>query len=382
MYDCIVVGGGLAGSSAAISALEANPDLEIAIFERGEKHRVKACAGGIAKPMLGRAGIRNPPVQAKIKVVRIHSSGETAELSSRRLGIPYLGLVLDRPKLDWNLLMRAKRLGTEVHLGEGVVGVGRTKEGWFVKTTQGLYQSKYLACCDGALSETAALAGTDTSVGLEDLNICLQHIVRHRARAVEIWFDKSYVKSGYIWVFPMGKLSKVGAGASFAEKGNLRSVLKAFMELRGIGGEIVKTEAAPVPTALPMGKVVHGDLALAGDAARFCCPVTGGGIWSAIISGKLLGRAIGEGEIRRYERYIEPLRADLRRRYFAKRLLSSLSDKDMDRVISALRRFKPRSLSFGKELGRATLYVAIRRPRLIAKVLGKKLEERRGWRRR
>lgn len=382
MYDSIVVGGGLAGSSVAISALEANPDLEIAIFERGEKHRVKACAGGIAKPMLGRAGIRNPPVQAKIKVVRIHSPGETVELSSRELGISYLGLVLDRAKLDWNLLMKAKRLGADVFVNENVVGVGRTKEGWLVKTTESIYEGKYLACCDGALSETAALAGIDTSVSMDDLHLGFQHIIRCRSRALEIWFDKSYVQTGYAWRFPAGQVTKVGIGASFAENVKLESLLGKFMRDKGIDSEIVRTQAAPVPTTPPMEKLVYGDLALAGDAGRLTCAVTGGGIWSAVISGKLLGKAIGEGDIHSYERYIEPLRADLRRRYFAKRLLYSLSDKDMDKVIGALRKFKPRSLSFGVELGRATLYICVRRPKLIAKVLGKKLEERRGWGRR
>lgn len=342
---------------------------------------MKACAGGIAEPMLKRAGIRNPPVQKKIKVARIHSPNETVELNSGEMGIPYLGLVMDRPKLDWNLLMRAKKLGAEIHLEEGVTGVGRTKKGWFLKTTRDFYESKFVACCDGALSETAALAGVDTSVGQNDLHLGFQYEVGRRDDALEIWFDKSYVKSGYAWLFPSGRFSKVGIGASLSEKVKLEGVLNKFMEEKGVIGEVLRTSSAPIPTAKPMEKLVHDGLALAGDAGRLCCPATGGGIAQAIISGKALGRAIGGGRIGEYERYIEPLRADLRRRYFVKRLLASLSDKDMDKVVSALRKFKPKSLSFGSELGRAVLYVCVRRPRLVAKVIGKKLEERRGWRR-
>ena len=48
MYDVIIVGGGAAGFFGAIQTAIANPDLKIAIFERGKTvlGKVKVSGGG------------------------------------------------------------------------------------------------------------------------------------------------------------------------------------------------------------------------------------------------------------------------------------------------------------------------------------------------
>lgn len=320
--------------------------------------------------MIKRAGIINPPIQHKMMAFRLHSPNASVELRSTDLKLPYLAIVLDRAKFDRKLLRSARKLGVKVFLDEGVIGVGRTKRGWILNTTKGYYECKTLVCADGAMSEVAQLARVDTSVELDDLHVGFQYEVKRRDEVAEIWFDKSYVKSGYVWLFPAGRFTKVGIGASFAEKVKLRQVLNKFMVDKGISGNVLKTSAAPTPTAPPMKKLVYGDLALVGDAGRLCCPVTGGGIGCAVISGRLLGKAIGEDHIENYERYIEPMRAELRRRYLAKKLLQSFSNRDIDKTMATLKKFKPKSSSIGQELQRGIMFLAIRRPVLMRRALG------------
>lgn len=346
-----------------------NPSLSAALFER-HKQPESVCAGGISYNMLKRAGIKDPPIQHRMRVFRLHSPNAFMELGSDDLRLPYMALVLDRAMFDKRLLRSAKKLGAEVFLNEGVIGVGRTKRGWFIKTTKDFYECKTLVCADGALSEVAQLAGVITSISLEDLHLGFQYEVERSDDVAEIWFDKSYVKSGYIWKFPGGKFSKVGIGASFAEKVRLQQVLNKFMVDKGISGKVIKTSAAPIPTAPPMRRLVYGDLALVGDAGRLCCPVTGGGIWCAVISGRLLGKAIGEGHIENYEEYIEPMRVELRRRYLAKKLLLSFSNRDMDNIIVTMRKFRPKTYSISQELKRGIMFVAMRRPLLLRRTLG------------
>jgi 2-polyprenyl-6-methoxyphenol hydroxylase-like FAD-dependent oxidoreductase len=129
-YDALVIGGGVAGSTAAI--LLADAGWSVALVEKRAFPRRKVCGECIAAPnlaLLDALGVGDefralagPPLQR----VGLYAGDDElyADLPRLRDGAPY-GRALGRERLDTLLLERAKELGATVYQPWSVVDVER-----------------------------------------------------------------------------------------------------------------------------------------------------------------------------------------------------------------------------------------------------------------
>ena len=126
---------------------------------------------------------------------------------------------------------------------------------------------------------------------------------------LHFYFWPEIVRDGYAWVFPAGRVARVGV-LSYRSRSSLGSQLEAFLTRLGLPtgprhGGFLGTRLRP--------PVVDGAFVV-GDAAGHCLPFTGEGIRSAVWAGQVCGglvRRVLDGEISaaaaaaRYTRYVE-----------------------------------------------------------------------------
>jgi len=70
--------------------------------------------------------------------------------------------------------------------------------------------------------------------------------------------------------------------------------LREFMEWKFPEGKIIETVVGAVPASGMLKQLSTGGLVLVGDAGRVSDPITGGGIYNALVSGRIAGNVIAD----------------------------------------------------------------------------------------
>jgi digeranylgeranylglycerophospholipid reductase len=357
MSRVVIVGGGPAGCSTAISALKNDPAVNVRIIER-HRSAVPRCAGGVSRWLLDKLGLRIPErvIVARIRRVRIHSPNmDFFELK----GTEEYGYVLHRGLFDEWLRGRAHDLGATFWWGDESL----------VKH----FRYDYLVGADGATSVVAGWVGASKPPPC-DVHLGVQKTVLWRGYPqdlIQLYFGSRVALKGYAWVFPGGEgKARVGLGVPLSEGLNAGRLLDRF--IMRVGAHLFDARdfiAKLIPTARPRRSNVFGNVLLVGDAGLMTDPLTGGGICQAVASGEAAGRAIAEGEPESYDRYVGWLRGQNVWRYRLKRVLFSLNDEGFNELVRVMRDFKPKTMSVSRELRRAVRHMALRDPRLLLKTL-------------
>ncbi len=164
-YDLIVIGGGAAGFFTAINVAENNPNLSIAILERGKEvlSKVRVSGGGRCNvthaEFIPNELSKNYPRGEKELKGPFHTfmTGDTMEWFDRRgvaLKIEEDGRIF--PVSDSSatiidcFLSETKRLGITVLTNHSVKNFEANNEGWNVETNQGNFTTKKLMIATGS----------------------------------------------------------------------------------------------------------------------------------------------------------------------------------------------------------------------------------------
>ncbi len=298
VWDLVVVGAGPAGSAAALRARQLDPGCRVLLLDRAAFPRDKACGDGIAAharqelALLGLPGL-------------LDDHRPTPRLSVTSPGGAHVSAVVARPNhvvprrvFDARLVEAARARGVEVRrhrvrtltaLGEHVVIDGRLV-------------ARTVVAADGANSAVRRLIGVPPSPE------------RHTAIAVRGYADvppdddvqvivmQSEAWPAYAWSFPVGdgtanvgyglllpRMRETGLPGREVLHGRLARLLPALME--NPPGEVRDLRAHHLP--LSSGRPVPGAgrVLLAGDAASLVNPLTGEGIYYALLSGRLAAEA-------------------------------------------------------------------------------------------
>jgi geranylgeranyl reductase family protein len=293
-WDVVVVGGGPAGAACAAAARQAAPSTRVLVLDRADFPRDKVCGDGIAPEafdVLEELGIDRVALTAgypPVERLRLRSPGGTTV--ERAMHRP--AHVVPRVVLDDRLLAAA--------LTEGAEFRRHTVHRVDVHPTH--------VDVDGVL--TAGVV-----VGADGAESVVRRMVRlspnrpaHTAIAVRGYAPELPDQAGvqvittteqrwpaYAWSFPLGDgLANVGYG-ELVSSGVTRGGLLAGLErlLPGVAPVGLKGHRLPLSTQRP--RQPDGRVLLAGDAASLINPLTGEGIFYAVLSGMLAGRAAVRG---------------------------------------------------------------------------------------
>ena len=281
-WDLVVVGAGPAGSAAALAALHRAPDLRVLLVDRADFPRDKACGDGVAPhvlDVLATVGVHDLLDDLpSLRRLRISQGGHVAD---RRLARPVW--VVPRTDLDARLVARAEAAGArrERHRVRSLDEL----DAQVVVGADGVHSVVRGELLGGRPGRRAvAIRGyTPTPPDLAGLQV-----IRYGDRR----------QPSYAWCFDRGDgLANVGYGELVDGGDDLtRSLLLGELErlLPGTVADGRAWRAAHLPlSGLPRPHAA-GRVLLAGDAAHLVNPMTGEGIYHAVATGVLAGRAAAD----------------------------------------------------------------------------------------
>ena len=294
VWDLVVVGAGPAGATAALAALRLEPDLQVLLLDRADFPRDKCCGDGIAPHAVEvLAGLGADDVVAGWTPVRRLDLSLEEHRVAGTMARP--AWVVPRRVFDARLVERA-------------VAAGAVLRRHRLRTLQpdpggllldGAVRARVVVGADGAHSAVrravGARAPARTALALRGYAPTPSD---RRGQQVIRFGDRS--QPSYAWAFDRGDgLSNVGYGELVgAGTTPTRAVLLAELERLLPGSATAGTDWRGHHLPLSgFGRGIHpatGPVLLAGDAAGLVNPMTGEGIYYAVATGALAGRAAAE----------------------------------------------------------------------------------------
>ncbi len=354
--DVVVVGAGPAGSMAAHRAASAGADT-ILLEKRRSVGAPLRCAEGVSARRLEEMGIVPDPAWISSEIVgtvMVSPSGKTLTVDERSGAAP-VGYVLERHLFDKHLADRASDAGARLMLGtacRGVLKDGGRVVGVSAEGPDGpvTIRAGCVIAADGYESQVPRWAGLDTALDVGDMVSCIQY--RMGGVSVSEGYCHFYLGSvapgGYAWIFPKGKgVANVGLGILGRLCGGKtpREYLDDFVTSCPGLSEAFKLEivsGAVSVTPGPDTAVADGFIA-AGDSARVIDPMTGGGIYHALLTGALAGETaakcvaredVSAAALSEYDRaWKEKIGGELADNWRRKEGFIGLADEALDKLI-------------------------------------------------
>jgi len=343
MTKIIIIGAGPAGSTCAADLAEQG--LDVTVIDKTSDFEDRVCGGAIGPSFLNDIKIPEITSLRPIRGICLYGpDGCAAVLDSSQYDRDYFGWIVDRNELDKKLATIAEQRGAELVLNERMRDVNYEKhnDGFVVYTDKASYRADVVVDASGASARIAKKFGIVRDLTAEEYRITVQAIIENnnflpRRDYICIYLTNKYAPKSYAWVFPDGDdRIKVGLGVPKGVSANTH--LRKFIRDKQIEGRILSWKGKIVPIARTPPDLVGGpdDNVLAvGDAARLCDALSGGGIATAMISGKCAARAIGEGHTRRYNEYLRRVRQVLWRRWLYSRFVS-FDDETYGDIVAAV----------------------------------------------
>ena len=298
MFDCIVVGGGPAGATAADDL--ARKGVDVLLLDKAG--RIKPCGGAIPPRAIEDFDIPDEQLCARIRSARMISPKNKAVDMPIENG--FVGMV-DRETFDEWLRERAASNGAVRRIGEFVKLERNETQALEItyKTKDGetvTVGTKYLIGADGAKSKV--LKQGLPNVKPAPYVFAYHEIIKapssandnayYDAKRCDVYYQGRLSPDFYAWVFPHGNSASIGVGS--AKKGF--SLRNAVADLRKDANmedaELIRHEGAPIPMK-PIKKWDNGkDIVVTGDAAGCVAPASGEGIYYAMACGRMVGEAV------------------------------------------------------------------------------------------
>jgi geranylgeranyl reductase family protein len=328
--DLAIVGGGPAGSAAAVTAARAGAS--VLVVDKASFPRDKCCGDGLTTLALrlGEELGLDPGAIAGWQVVDgavLHGpSGRTIRFPLPR-GDGQYAVVVPRREYDAALLDLAHRAGANVRVGHAMVGVKVDAKGATLAVDgMGEVRATTVVAADGMWSPTRRLLRLADEGYRGEWHAFRQYVadVGPAAADLHVWFEPDLLP-GYAWSFPLsGRRANVGFGVlrggrvAVGDTGRLWNGLldrPAIREVLGPSARPVGRRMAwPIPARVGSSALDHGPVLFAGDAAAVTDALTGEGIGQALLTGILAAEAslAGGGQDRVAARYRRRVLGDLR----------------------------------------------------------------------
>lgn len=295
-WRVIVVGGGPAGSAAALRLLGEAPELagHVLLLEKAHHPRDKTCAGGFIPKggaLLGRLGVRLEVPQVRV------DRADVGLPDGRRVRVEGRDIcrVVRRRELDAAMVRAAVARGAVLRQDTRVFALSRESRGVRLETTSGSYWAPAVIGADGSgsVARRALVPGHGGRIAralMCDVPDAASSWDGTNAARYE--FDFACVAEGvrgYTWAFPclIGGVPHVNVGVYAlppADTATMRRVLDRQLARVGASGGRVK--AFPIRTWTSASTLAAPGVLLAGDAAG-ADPLMGEGISLAIEYGML-----------------------------------------------------------------------------------------------
>jgi flavin-dependent dehydrogenase len=300
MAEIAIVGGGPSGAMCGEQLARAGHSVNIF-----DEHLAweKPCGGGLTNkaikyfPFL----LDNPYPKKLVNSVELVASDEQRVTMKMKQPI----VIYSRTVLNGMLLERAQEAGCSVQRSH-VIGVETKAEKPRYCVDGEWRKTDYLVLAAGARNQ---LLPETRPLQRDELEMTQGYFVPETAEAITIKFLPHF--EGYIWSFPRQDHLSVGICGSMSAhtSSELKSHLGTFVEKNKIATEGAKFYSHVLPSprehTFSQRPVLGRNWAMIGDAAACVDPLTGEGLFYALRSGELLGRALAEGSPEKYPAWMK-----------------------------------------------------------------------------
>ncbi|MBF2002202.1 MAG: geranylgeranyl reductase family protein [Synechococcales cyanobacterium M58_A2018_015] len=308
MYDCIVVGAGPAGGTAAYHL--AKRGRSVLVLEKESLPRYKPCGGGVSPQVAQWFDFDfTPAISLKVDSIRYTwKMGDPVEAKLETLEPIWM---VRRDVFDHFLVQQAQRQGAELRDSTVVTGIEFQGDHWQVNTAAGPVMGQYLVAADGAKGSMPKWLGFKDrkrrlagALEAEALTTVENPQVAH--------FEFGMVKNGYIWNFPKADGYSIGVGTFLGggEPQDFRAILTEYATLFGVDLKTTKQYGYPICLWDGEQRLHTQNAVLVGEAACVVDPMTAEGIRPSIFSGmkaaEFLDQALA-GNANALEHYTETM---------------------------------------------------------------------------
>jgi len=307
-FDVIVIGAGPAGATAA--KVLAEKGISVVLIDKQTFPRDKPCGGGLSVKALARY-----PYLEKHQLIDSYSYNCCIHTSSLKHVVnimknkPIWAMVL-RKKFDAGLVTIAAASGAVVQSGKKVVQLKTNVEQAEITLHDGSsIKASFVIASDGMWSTMTKQVGEPQNI--QNTGICVVGEIPVKNQIINQWFSEKHCVHihknifgipGYGWVFPKQEHLNIGIGVfrhvitSNHEK-NLRTLYAQYFHLLKETNILPKEiNIGPInggvfPT-LPMQRTYRTRIVFCGDAGGLTNPLTGEGIYYAMLSGEIASKII------------------------------------------------------------------------------------------
>lgn len=335
-YDIVIVGGRPAGSSAGLTLSKLSNS--VCIIDKASFPRSKLCAGIITQKTIQVLKTILPDYEFsdyfstnKINLFSQHNI--KCEFSTT-----YPLTLVEREQFDHELLSACKENGVHVFEKTSFSEFAPDRNKLILSTGEELSYNVLIAA-DGIFSKIRK------NLGVDDIQkgFCLQNTInistQHNAMLTSldrICFDFANISFGYNWLLSNKKHIIIGTGV-LADAPIYKQALEEHAKLCAQFG--ISSSMNLKGAFLPIGDISnqawhpYENVVLIGDAAGFANPITGEGIYYAILSGYYAGKAYLKDNLHfrntflsLFSPFINNIKdtAHLARHFYSKKLINNL----------------------------------------------------------
>ncbi len=310
-YDVVVVGAGPAGSTAA--KILSEKGVKVLLVDKNTFPRDKPCGGGLPARVIKRYKYleENNLIDSYSYEVCMHSNSLKQTIDIRR-DEPLIAMVR-RDRFDEGLVHLATTNGAVFFPGKSLKTITLNGERILLTFADGTkIEPQYVIAADGMWSPIGKQLGIHQSN--KNIGMCIveefpvnkmtldQHFGEKRCAHLHLNFQDV---AGYGWVFPKAEHVNIGIGEfrqairSTKGKKNIKEIYEKYLQILKETNLIPQTlkcknpQGGVFPTSTSELTTFHKIL-FCGDAAGMVNPLTGEGIYNAMISGEIAAAVIKE----------------------------------------------------------------------------------------
>jgi len=305
--DVVIVGGGPAGSAAAIELASAGRS--VIVLDKSVFPRDKCCGDGLTTLALREldhldldpgsiddwfdiqsAAIRSP--SGREVVIPLPTAGKYAAVAPRL-------------QLDDALFQLARKAGADMRDGHGFNTLVEHDDHVVVEAEGLRICTRYVIAADGMWSPVRKAVGIKQQGYLGEWHGFRQYgrnVTGSAKGQLHVWFESDMIP-GYAWSFPLPG-GRVNLGFGILRDGNRRiqdmkeqwvDLLRRPHVVKALGPDFELEDrhmAWPIPAKIDEATLASGRVLFAGDAAMATDVMTGEGIGQALLTGRLAAEAI------------------------------------------------------------------------------------------
>jgi len=342
LTEVVIVGAGPIGLRVAMNTAKAG--YETVVLEKDAViGKPVQCAGLVSPRVVELTGTKSVIEKPKKAVIN-PPSGESLTIEAKR----EKAVVIDRAKFDREMAMKAVKAGADIRLKSAVEKTTYDEKREVEYVREGKKEIIKADVVIGADGPTSIVRRTADFPSPKEVLPAVQAVVPSNDNSVQIHIGSKTAPGFFLYEVPFTTGKLIGLAT---DDGNTYNHLMDFLKSKGLDNRVITYLSGTIPLGNLESSVDDG-LCLVGDSACQVKPLSGGGIFLGIkaadICSDVVLNALEEGDLSKgrlreyHERWQRDIGKQISREMKIRKIFKNLSDKEIDELISILKRDESR----------------------------------------